>query len=297
MTESESEYQFIQLNRTFHDLSKYANEDDELDLSHAFRVGDRLSWSDLIERYRVIILSEAGSGKTAEIRNIALDLRAQGKSAFFIRLEHVPNDFEDGFEVGTFEEFQSWLASNDEGWLLLDSVDEARLRNPGDFALAIRKLGRRIATAKDRSHIVITGRTNAWRPKTDLALCVTHLPFTPATTTAKEDEASDIDDAVETSDQPAEKSQLVFKIVTLDDLSRDQIEAFASARGINDTKAFIEAIERADAWSFTSRPQDLMELTEFWLDQGRIGSRSKSCATAYRGVSRREIRSASMYTR
>lgn len=151
MTESDSEYQFIELNRTFHELTKYANEDDELDLSHAFRVGDRLSWSDLIERYRVIILSEAGSGKTAEIRNIALDLRAQGKSAFFIRLEHVPNDFEDGFEVGTFEEFQSWLASNDEGWLLLDSVDEARLRNPGDFVLAIRKLGRRIATAKDRT--------------------------------------------------------------------------------------------------------------------------------------------------
>ena len=97
MIESDSEYQFIELNRTFHELSKYANQDDELDLSHAFRVGDRLSWSDLIKRYRVIILSEAGSGKTAEIRNIALDLRAQGKSAFFIRLEHVPNDFEDGF--------------------------------------------------------------------------------------------------------------------------------------------------------------------------------------------------------
>ncbi|MFK0689893.1 hypothetical protein ACFX5Q_17030 [Mesorhizobium sp. IMUNJ 23033] len=160
---------------------------------------------------------------------------------------------------------------------MLDSVDEARLRNPADFVLAIKKLGRRIATAKDRTHIVVTGRTNAWRPKTDLALCITHLPFTPATTTAKEDEASDtddtIEDAVETSDRSAEKSQPVFKIVTLDDLSRSQIEAFANARGIKDTKAFIEAIERADAWSFTSRPQDLMELTEFWLDQGRIGSR------------------------
>lgn len=97
MTESDSEYQFIELNRTFHELSKYTNDDDELDLSHAFHVGERLSWSDMIERYRVIVLSEAGSGKTAEIRNIALDLRAQGKFAFFIRLEHVPIDFEDGF--------------------------------------------------------------------------------------------------------------------------------------------------------------------------------------------------------
>lgn len=180
MTESDPDYKFIELNRTFHELSKYTNEDDELDLSHAFHVGERLSWSDLIERYRVIILSEAGSGKTAEIRNIALDLRAQGKSAFFIRLEHVPNDFEDGFEVGTFEEFETWLASNDEGWLLLDSVDEARLRNPGDFALAVKKLGRRIATAKDRSHIVVTDAPMRGAPKLILRfaslICLSRLP-------------------------------------------------------------------------------------------------------------------------
>jgi hypothetical protein len=40
-----------------------------------------------------------------------------------------------------------------------------------------------------------------------------------------------------------------------------------------DTNAFLEAIERADASSFTSRPQDLEGLTEFWLDKGRVGSR------------------------
>lgn len=45
------------------------------------------------------------------------------------------------------------------------------------------------------------------------------------------------------------------------------------ARGINDTAAFLNAVERADALSFTSRPQDLEELTEFWIDEGQIGSR------------------------
>jgi len=276
MIESDPLYDFVELNRTFHELSKYASENDELDLGHAFHVGDRLSWSDLIQQYRLVILSEAGSGKTAEIRSVTRNLRAEGKSAFFIRLEHIPNDFEDGFEVGSSEEFQAWLASNDEGWLLLDSVDEARLRNPGDFALAIKKLGRRIATAKERAHIIITGRTNAWRPKTDLALCVSHLPFTPVTTTVKEDRVADSDDlidAVETSESQDEKPPPVFKIVALDDLSSAQIEIFANARGIGDSKAFLEAIDRADAWSFSSRPQDLMELTEFWLDKGRIGSR------------------------
>ena len=65
----------------------------------------------------------------------------------------------------------------------------------------------------------------------------------------------------------------VFKIVALDDLTSDQIAVFAKARGIEDSRAFLEAVERADAWSFTSRPQDLEELTEFWIDKGRIGTR------------------------
>lgn len=178
MTESDNRYDFVELNRTFHELSRYASESDEVDLSHVFHIGKRLSWTDLIREYRVVLLSEAGSGKTEEIRNIAQKLCCDGKAAFFIRLEHIPNDFEDAFEVGNFEQFQAWLASGEESWLFLDSVDEARLRSPGDFELAIRKLGRRISTAKDRTHIVIAGRALAWRPKTDLALCTRHLPFT-----------------------------------------------------------------------------------------------------------------------
>jgi len=165
MTDSDNQYGFIELNRTFHELSQYASESDDVDLSHVFHVRSRLSWPDLIREYRVVLLSEAGSGKTEEIRHVAQKLRSDGKAAFFVRLEHIPHHFEDAFEIGSFEQFQGWLSSGDEGWLLLDSVDEARLRNPGDFELAIRKLGKRISTAKDRTHIVITGRTPAWRPK------------------------------------------------------------------------------------------------------------------------------------
>jgi hypothetical protein len=120
MPESDSRYRFIELNRTFRELSSYARESDDADISDAFRVGDPLGWPDLIHEYRVVLLSEAGSGKTEEIRNIARKLRSEGKAAFFIRLEHIPNDFEDAFEVGSFEHFEGWLASGEEGWLLLD---------------------------------------------------------------------------------------------------------------------------------------------------------------------------------
>lgn len=268
-------YEFIELNRTFHELSKDSTENDDLDIIRAFHFGDRLSWANLINEYRLIILSEAGSGKTFEIRHIAQKLMVEGKPAFFLRLENIPRDFEDAFEVGTYEAFEEWLTSGEEGWLFLDSVDEARLRDPGDFELAIRKLSRRISIAKDRTHIVITGRTTAWRPKTDLAYCTAHLPYSLATTSERDPQAENDGPggSVQTKTENRFEPKSVFKIVALDDLTRDQIAMFANARGIEDSKAFIEAVERADAWSFTSRPQDLDELTEFWLVKGLIGSR------------------------
>lgn len=272
---SDSSYEFIELNRTFHELSKDSTENDDLDISSGFHFGKRLHWSDLIKDYRLIILSEAGSGKTFEIRSIAQTLKKQGKPAFFLRLEHLPRDFEDAFEVGTYEDFEEWLASSKEGWLFLDSVDEARLRNPGDFERAIRNLSRRISAAKDRTHIVITGRTTAWRPKTDLACCTACLPYAAAATSER-DPHSENDGpggSVQTKTEMRVEPRPVFKIVALDDLTRDQIAVFAKARGIEDSKAFLDAVDRADAWSFTSRPQDLEELTEFWIDNGRIGTR------------------------
>jgi hypothetical protein len=275
ITTFDSSYEFIELHRTFHELSKDDCENDDIDISRAFGVGERLCWPNLIKEHRLIILSEAGSGKTAEIRNVTRTLRDQGKPAFFLRLEHIPRDFEDAFEVGTYEAFEEWLASGEEGWLLLDSVDEARLRNPGDFELAIRKLSRQISAAKDRTHIVITGRTIAWRPKTDLGYCGVHLPYAVSATSEldPQDEDDGSEGSLQTETETHDRAKPVFKIVALDDLTPDQIALFAKVRGIEDSKSFIDAVERADAWSFTSRPQDLEELTEFWVDKGRIGTR------------------------
>jgi hypothetical protein len=271
ITTFDSSYKFIELHRTFYELPKNSSENDDLDISRALRSGYR-RWSDLINEYRVIILSEAGSGKTAEIRNVAHILRKQGKPAFFLRLENISREFEDAFEVGTHEAFEEWLKSNKEGWLLLDSVDESRLRDPRDFELAIRKMSRLIGIAKDRTHIVITSRAPAWRPKTDLDHCEYHLPLTVAATSVCASQ-SENDDLVQTKTENQEKDRSAFKIFALDDLTSDQIEVFAKAKGIVESKAFLDAVERADARLFTARPQDLEDLTEFWLDKGQIGNR------------------------
>lgn len=275
MANAQHRYEFVELERTFRELPQHVRESDKVDIDHVLPSGQVLKWADLILEHRVVLLSEAGSGKTKEIRNVAMTLRSEGKSAFFIRLENIPTDFEDAFEVGDFQQFQDWLVSGEDGWLFLDSVDEARLRHPRDFELAIRKLGSRVSIAKDRTHILITGRAHAWRPKADLALCLDHLPFaSPNISVEKDDSAEDIDtpEAIETT-RTRNGADLTFKLVTLDDLSPNQIETFVEARGVTDTKGFLKAVERSDAWSFTSRPQDLEELTDFWLSEGRIGSR------------------------
>lgn len=264
--------EFIPLDRTFHSLVHEEGANDDVDLRRHFGRQDAIRWENLLPDYRVVVLSEAGSGKTAEIRNIAADLRRSGKQAFFVRIEHAADDFETAFEIGTLEEFEVWVASGEEGWLLLDSVDEARLRDPKDFERAIRKVSKRIGSAVQNAHIVITGRISAWRPKTDLLLCRAAFPFDSAEHPRDEEPlGAEGEPEMQLAPKPGAPSD--FRLVALDDLRGEQVDRFLVAKGVTDLVAFKAAVERKEAWSFTTRPQDLSELVGFWMDYGRIGSR------------------------
>lgn len=253
---------FVQLERTFHEISLKSGDRDEFD-SRLLGFGKRLSWSDLLAGYRTIILSEAGAGKTEEIRHSAQVLRKEGKSAFFLRLEHVADDFEIAFEEGNLDEFNRWLASDQEGWLFLDSVDEARLREPRDFERAVRKIGNRLSAALQRTHVILTSREWAWRPVTDLRFCQQHLKYIQPMVANGEERQPDT----------SGKNANLFKIVAIDDLGQRQVETFAEARGIANPKRFVDAIERADAWSMAARPDDLTELVDYWQKNESIGNR------------------------
>ncbi len=264
--------EFIQLDRTFHDLALSEEEGKKSELRRLMRRDKPTQWSDLLEEPRVVLLSEAGSGKTEEIRHVCRDLRLRRKHAFFLRIEHLGEDFDTSFEEGTPKEFNDWIASGEDGWLLLDSVDEARLKDPKDFERAIRKIGSKLSGILQRAHVVITSRTDAWRPKTDLLICDRALPWTPPKSAPNEDQESD--EAVNTTDTPISKRQKSpFRIVALDDITGVQVDRFASAKGVTDIRAFKKALERAEAWSFTSRPLDLAETVEFWITHKKIGSR------------------------
>ncbi|MGV1905071.1 hypothetical protein [Agrobacterium cavarae] len=289
MSNNQVDFEYIPLGRTFRELSSSASESDDSDLSKAFYESTGIGWSEVLRDYRVVILSEAGSGKTEEFRTVSSQLRSEGKAAFFLRLENIAAHFSTAFEIGTEQEFTDWLGSGEEGWVFLDSIDEARLRHPKDFELALRLLGNKLRLALDRTHIFLSGRMSAWRPKTDLERSKASLPFAGVTKVAEDSperaepslrDESEIDDAQHTEEISASKTVIErpnatapFRILTLEALSHDQVETFAAARNVNDVKVFIGAIERADAWSFAALPQDLEDLIASWLKRGEIGSR------------------------
>ena len=258
---------YIQINRTFHELAFDPEDDDNTAPGRRTSNREPLQWQELLAHHRAVILSEAGSGKTQEIRHVARMLREEGKHAFFIRLEHVRSDIEDAFEEGDYDEFKAWVGSGEEGWLLLDSVDEARLRDPRDFELAVKRIGRMIAPVAQSAHVILTGRSTAWRAKSDYLLCQQHLPFK---TTANDFEQDDQDHNVARKSKPQAPS---FLIVSLEDIQGKQMEAFLAGKGVEDIRAFLAAVDRAEAADLTTRPQDLTELIEYWQVHQKIGSR------------------------
>lgn len=80
----------VALNRKFFPAAEDVAESDG-DPSYAdyFGLTKPIYWEQLWQKPRVVILAEAGAGKTYELENATKTLRRQGKPAFFIRLEHL----------------------------------------------------------------------------------------------------------------------------------------------------------------------------------------------------------------
>ena len=266
----------VDLNRTFSELAtKAKGEENELD----FRVNraGALPWPRLLESNRVIILSEAGSGKTTEIYQETIRQRESGLLAFFMRLEHVVMDFEGAFEIGTNAEFEKWLGSSEDAIFFFDSIDEARLKSPQDFELAVRKLSAKLSGNLHRVKIVITGRISAWRPVSDLNICNKLLGIDAVKVNQAEaiSLAPSTERGLSSHEKNLDKALFQFKLVGLDDLSRNQKEVLLKTLGVDETKAFLESVERAGAESFTARPQDLEELSAYWRENNTIGNRTE----------------------
>jgi hypothetical protein len=246
----------VELIRRFAPLSSRTGYWDSLYLAP----GKPQRWHEIEDERRVLILADPGAGKTFEALARARKIHERGKKAFFIRVEAIDATFENAFEIGTGEELLAWLASNEEAWFFLDSVDEAQLETPRALESAIRIFGERIHAARERAHIFITSRDDAWQALPDRTLVEQHLPCgAPAEAESEEDSSRTIDP--------------MLKVFRLTGLSEDEIALFASHHGVGDVTAFVDAIRRGNLMALAERPFDLKALIRVWEADRALGSR------------------------
>ncbi|WP_050590170.1 NACHT domain-containing NTPase [Pseudomonas sp. URMO17WK12:I12] len=240
--------------------------------------GENQTWKVLFTEYRVVILAEAGAGKTYELQWAANLLQNQGKAAFFIRIEDISDRFETAFEIGTAEAFSAWLSGTDEAWFFLDSVDELRLTEARAFEQALRYFADQVGPASQRAHVYVSSRPYAWRPQLDRALLEELLPFAPQTTSLEtdgiDDPAEDTEVAAEHyTTQTADDPLSALRLYQLTPLSINDIEIFAQHSGVLDPTVFLEELERGNLLTLAGLPFDLRDLIGTWNAEHALANR------------------------
>ena len=228
-------------------------------------------WPNVLEQYRVVILAEAGSGKTTELRARADALKVEGKFSFYATVQDVANEGLEGAS-GEKAEIAKWKRSDKEAWLFIDSVDEAKF-NGFRFETALRRIKEAIESAASRAHIVISGRYTDWEFQGDLERLKHYLPV-PSTSAELGEPTSEavligaLDGESRKQRKKEESEPTVWLMAPLDE---ERTKMFARAKKVADVDAFIAGIEGGDLWTFARRPIDLDWLTAYWLQHRRFG--------------------------
>lgn len=155
--------EFIDLKRRFRDLRDDELGHGELDDTEILAslgewgLGASIGWSELLEHPRVVLLAEAGAGKTREMSEQAKRLVEDGRHALFVPLESLDREPLTALLSPSDEKrLESWLADGSEpGWFFLDAVDELKLTD-GKLDRALRRLSRDIDGHLDRARIVVS---------------------------------------------------------------------------------------------------------------------------------------------
>ena len=139
-----------------------------------------LNWDEVLEHPRVVLLAEAGSGKTTEMKTAAGRLRAAGETAVFLPLEVLRDGPLD--ELVSPQEraaIAAWRASAQEhAWFFLDAVDELKLLG-GTLSTALRRVRAALGDALDRACIIVSCRPSDWGTFSNLIDLQDLLPGPP----------------------------------------------------------------------------------------------------------------------
>ena len=229
------------------------------------------TWENLLGSKRVVIVSEAGAGKTHECRCKARRLWDSGEPSFFIELASLEKrglrNLLDGEEEARLD---AWLSSqSDVATFFLDSIDELKL-TLGSFEQALKQLKRGISTQLARARIVITTRPIPFDEQ--LIRRVLPVPTSLSSEPSGETFAKIAMRGHQTRQIRSDGDDVPpdWRTVALMPLSDAQILEFARDQGVEDAAALLEDLEKRNAQEFARRPQDLIELCADWREQKHI---------------------------
>ena len=282
---------FIDVHRRFHELTESELEDFESLVPWSETgFGADIGWTELLQHARVVLLAEAGAGKTDEMREQARRLVEDDRFAFFIPLESLDRKpVVDLLSAQEETRFGRWKADGREpAWFFLDAVDELKLVE-GKLDQALNRLAKDIDGHLDRARVVISCRPSDWRQGSDLdsvqarlrvperrGEASIRLPDEVFIEALRRDHHGTVRVAAEDEESPSQGPPRTFTMLPMSD---GQIKEFAVQRGVNDAPAFLAEIARQNAWTFARRPLDLTELVMIWNDLGHLGTRAEQHET------------------
>jgi len=229
-----------------------------------------MTWEDLLRSRRVLMISEAGAGKTHECRERAKRLCAAGEPAFFIELAALATgDLRSQLDGDEEARLDAWLSSqSDIATFFLDSIDELKL-TLGSFEQALKRLKKGIDGQLGRARIVTTTRPTAF----DERLLRDILPVPPVSTSVPNEETfANFAMGAHPTQQAGDEDDNApdWRTIALMPLSDAQIAEFAKDQGIDEPAALLEDLKRRNAQEFARRPQNLIELCADWREHKRI---------------------------
>jgi hypothetical protein len=249
------------------------DEGDPEILRHLLASREALCWDDLLAKHRVVILAEAGSGKSTEIAEQARRSIAAKRFTFAATMQNVGRrGLSKALGSAAAQQLDQWRSSDQPAWFFFDSVDEAKA---SDVRLedVLREISDGIDGAAARAHIIITGRHTDWEFRRDLERLETWLAMPPIDLLAPVVDPNELIISVMRRDRPADPPPPAEKplVVVMATLDRSQVEVFARGMGVTNVDAFFAALGKSNLWDFARRPLDLDWLVAYWRVHNGLG--------------------------
>jgi hypothetical protein len=242
-------------------------------VAHFGRASGTLGWEDLFKKRRVVLLAEAGSGKTTEMKARDVALTAQGQASFYATVEDVGRrGLEAALKPADRACLAAWRRSERDAWFFIDSVDEAKSSGV-KLRSALQAVAEGIAGAERRVHIVLSGRYTDWEFRRDLAHLNEELGIPvdqalPTPPTPDELVLSTIHREKPKEEKPNEEPI----VVVMTGLDESRVRRFADGLKVQNLDGFMGQIDAANLSQFARRPLDLDWLVQFWHSHGRLGT-------------------------